>query len=116
MQDDSGIYAEENRKLRAENTSLRARTTRLGTLVEDLQDKMKLRDIERDDSVDTIARMASQGGLIVHALNCAMQLTEALIAYMPEGTVLPESVSTCKHALDEAMQALGRMTGKEPAT
>jgi hypothetical protein len=44
----------------------------------------------------------------IHALDCAIQLVEALIAYLPEGTVLPEGVATAKHALDHAMKELRR--------
>jgi hypothetical protein len=44
--------------------------------------------------------------LIIHALNCALQWGEALFAYLPEGTVLPEGVKTANGALAQAMRAL----------
>ena len=45
-------------------------------------------------------------GLVVHALNCAVQLTEALIAYMPDGSPMHPDVARCKNELDCAMRAI----------
>jgi len=45
---------------------------------------------------------------VLYALDCALQLVECLIAFTPEGVVLPEGVATCKYRLDEAMKKLGR--------
>jgi hypothetical protein len=45
---------------------------------------------------------------VVYALDCALQLTECLIAFLPEGMVLPEGVKTCKYRLDEAMKGIHR--------
>lgn len=45
---------------------------------------------------------------VIHALDCAVQLIEALIMYLPAGTVLPEGVTTAKGALDHAMRELRR--------
>ena len=44
--------------------------------------------------------------LVVHALGCALQWGEALFAFLPEGTVLPEGVKTANGALAQAMRAL----------
>ena len=43
---------------------------------------------------------------VVHALDCAVQTVDALIAWMPEGLTLSPGVATCKHNLDEAMRAV----------
>lgn len=50
-------------------------------------------------------------GMVVHALNCAVQLIEALIAFTPHGSVVHPNVATCKTALDNAMHAI---TGRSP--
>jgi hypothetical protein len=50
---------------------------------------------------------ASEGNaLIIHALNCALQLVEALIAFTPNNTPLHPGVATAKGALHEAMRAI----------
>jgi hypothetical protein len=49
---------------------------------------------------------------VVYALDCALQFTECLIAFLPEGMVLPEGVATCKYRLDGAMQAIQH--GRKP--
>jgi hypothetical protein len=52
----------------------------------------------------------ADAALVVHALNCAIQLTEALIAYMPDNSPLHPSVASAKGALDAAMKAIhGRL-------
>jgi hypothetical protein len=48
---------------------------------------------------------------VVYALDCAIQLTDCLITWLPEGMVLPDGVKTCKYRLDEAMRAIG---GRRP--
>jgi hypothetical protein len=53
-----------------------------------------------------LTEMQIGGAKAIHALDCAIQLVEALIAYLPDGTVLPEGVSTAKRALDHAMKEL----------
>jgi hypothetical protein len=45
---------------------------------------------------------------VMHALDCALQLVDCLIAFLPEGMVLPEGVKTCKYRLDEAMDNIRR--------
>jgi hypothetical protein len=44
--------------------------------------------------------------LVIHALNCAVQLIEALIAYYPDGSPLHPNVALWKAALDDAMGAI----------
>jgi hypothetical protein len=58
-----------------------------------------------------IERCRQDAALVVHALNCAVQLIEMLIAFTPEGSTLHPGVATAKGALDHAMLAL---TGKRP--
>lgn len=53
-----------------------------------------------------LAKCREGAGLIIHALNCAIQLTDALIAYMPDGSPLHPDVAASKGALDQAMRAI----------
>jgi hypothetical protein len=55
-----------------------------------------------------LAKLQEGSAKVVHALDSALQLVEALIAFLPEGTALPEGVATAKHALDRAMRELKR--------
>lgn len=53
-----------------------------------------------------LKHVREDAALVVHALNCAIQLTDALIAYLPEGSPIHPNVATCKSTLDTAMLAL----------
>jgi hypothetical protein len=57
---------------------------------------------------DEVRTLREDSALVVYALDCAVQLTDSLITWLPEGMVLPEGVKTCKYRLDEAMKAIGR--------
>jgi hypothetical protein len=93
------IYAEENTKLRREQAEF---TAMHNALVEHaLKQKAEIADLKIENEA-----LRNGSALIVHALDCAIQFTEALFIYLPEGTVLPEAVSTCKYALDQAMHAI----------
>jgi hypothetical protein len=73
----------------------------------------ELLDIYRDEcanlrkelykTIHEIGEIKENAGLVVHALDCALALTEQLFIYLPQGTILPEAVSACKHSLDLAM-------------
>jgi hypothetical protein len=66
---------------------------------------------------DQIDLMQREGGLVVHALDRALQLAEQLYIFLPPGTVMPDAVATCKYALDDAMHAIGQKRaniGREP--
>jgi hypothetical protein len=52
-----------------------------------------------------LEKTRQDAALVVHALNCAIQLIEALITYTPEGTSLHPGVATCKATLDQAIAA-----------
>jgi hypothetical protein len=57
-----------------------------------------------------LTKTRADAALVVHALNCAIQLTEALIAYMPDNSPLHPNVASAKNALDTAMRAIhGRL-------
>lgn len=56
--------------------------------------------------MNELTRCRSEAALVVHALDCAIQLIEMLIAFMPDGTVLHPNVATAKGALDRAMGAI----------
>jgi hypothetical protein len=58
--------------------------------------------------IHELGEIKSNGGLVVHALDCALALTEQLFIFLPEGTSLPSAVATCKHNLDAAMTKLHR--------
>ena len=53
-----------------------------------------------------LAQARADAAKVVHALDCAVQTVDALIAWMPEGLTLSPGVATCKHHLDEAMRAV----------
>jgi len=50
----------------------------------------------------------ADAALVVHALNCAIQLIDALIVYLPEGSPISGGVATCKQNLDQAMLQISR--------
>lgn len=53
-----------------------------------------------------LAETRTNAALVVHALDAALQWSEALFAWVPEGTTLPEGVKTAKGALDQAVNAI----------
>jgi hypothetical protein len=53
-----------------------------------------------------LTQASTDAAKVVHALDCAVQTVDALIAWMPEGLTLSPGVATCKHNLDEAMRAV----------
>lgn len=55
-----------------------------------------------------LEQLRADSAKVVRALDAAIQLIEALLAWMPGGLLLPESVKTAKSALDEAMRDLRR--------
>jgi hypothetical protein len=57
---------------------------------------------------DEIVKLRADSARVVQALDCALQLIDCLIAFLPEGMVLPEGVKTCKYRLDEAMDNIRR--------
>jgi hypothetical protein len=79
-------------KLRTENERL------LGVC----QDKTTL----LKDAYAELEQSRTDAAKVVHALDCAVQTVDALIAWMPEGLNLSPGVATCKHNLDEAMRAV----------
>ena len=52
----------------------------------------------------------ADAALVIHALNCAAQLTEMLMAFAPEGSVLHPGVASAKTQLDMAMLQISRQT------
>lgn len=54
----------------------------------------------------------ADAALVVHALDCAMQLTEALISFLPSGTPLHPAVATAKHNFDRAWAAVQGKQGQ----
>lgn len=76
----------------------------------DVQNQHRIKELEAE-----LAKVREGAALVVHALNCAIQLTEALITYMPDQSPLHPSVGACKGALDQAMRAINS-TLREPVT
>jgi len=68
----------------------------------------ELAQLRAADYQREIDELRAGGALVSHALDCALQLIDVLITWMPQGTVLPEGVSACKHRLDEAMKPIRR--------
>jgi hypothetical protein len=65
------------------------------------QNQHRIKELETE-----LSKTRESAAMIVHALNCAMQLIEVLIAYTPDNTPLHPGVGTAKGALDEAMRAI----------
>jgi len=63
--------------------------------------ELGLRDAE-------LKSVRADAALVVHALHCATQLTDALIAFLPEGSPISSGVATCKENLDAAMRQIFR--------
>lgn len=62
----------------------------------------------RQDLPDELERIRADSAKVVRALDAAIQLIEALLAWMPGGLLLPDTVKTAKNALDKAMRDLRR--------
>jgi hypothetical protein len=56
--------------------------------------------------INELTRCRNDAALVVHALGCAIQLIERLIAFTPDGSALHPEVATAKSALDRAMNAI----------
>jgi len=74
---------------------------------------MGLREVEiRDKKIAALEAELQQTRLdaskVVHALDCAIQVIEALIRWLPEGTELSTDVKTRKENLDRAMRVITR--------
>jgi hypothetical protein len=74
----------------------------------EVQNQQRIKELETE-----LSKTRESAAMIVHALNCAVQLTEALITYMPDQSPLHPSVATAKGALDDAMRAIHRRA-REP--
>ena len=60
------------------------------------------------DCARQLAEMRASTAKVVYALDCSVQLIEALIAWMPEGLVLSDQVKSAKGAWSKAMQDIRR--------
>jgi hypothetical protein len=67
----------------------------------EIQHIVRIRELESE-----LSKAREGAALIIHALNCAIQLTDALIAYTPDGSPLHPNVATAKGALDHAMRVI----------
>src|SRR5215813_1486558 len=60
------------------------------------------------DSSQEMTQLRADAATVVHALDTAVQLVEALIAFSPEGSPLSPDVGIRKAALDQAMANMRR--------
>jgi hypothetical protein len=79
--------------------------------VERLQSKIaelwsELGQVQGDyaECAERLLRTQTEGAKIGYALNCSVQLIEALLAWMPEGLVLSPEVGSAKGAWSKAMK------------
>lgn len=75
----------------------------------EVQNQDRIRELEAQ-----LSKACQGNALIIHALNCALQLIEVLIAFTPDNTPLHPGVATAKGALHEAMRAINN-TLRNPA-
>jgi len=85
------LHAQDNRQLRQEIMDLRA---------------------ARDRQAEEIAQIRADSALVVYALDCSLQLSDALLTLLnmsaPEGLPLPPGIAGLKFRFDEAMAKMGR--------
>jgi hypothetical protein len=74
------------------------------------QNRDRIKELEAQ-----LSKACQGNALIIHALNCALQLIEALIAFTPDNTPMHPGVSAAKGALHEAMKAINN-TLRNPVT
>jgi hypothetical protein len=76
----------------------------------------EIQHIVRNQELEDQLRKAREGNaMIIHALNCSLQLVEALIAFTPDNSPMHPGVATAKGALDQAMRAIN-VTLRSPVT
>jgi hypothetical protein len=63
--------------------------------------------IAREELRHELKQTKANAALVVHALTCAIQLTEVLLAFYPENSQLHPEFAAAKNALDEALTAIG---------
>ena len=52
-------------------------------------------------------KLAEGNALIMHALDRSLALTDAVIAWLPEGQALPPNLGALKQQLDQALENIG---------
>jgi hypothetical protein len=67
----------------------------------EVQNQARIQELEAQ-----LSKACQGNALILHALNCALQLIEALIAFTPAGSPMHPGVATAQGALHEAMRAI----------
>jgi hypothetical protein len=79
-------------------------------------ERVQLYQEEIDALHEQLRVLREDSACVVYALDCAVQLTDCLIAFLPEGMPVHEGVATCKYRLDEAMRAIQRRGLKHQET
>ena len=67
----------------------------------DIQNQTRIQELEGQ-----LQACRSDAALVIHALDCAIQLVGTLIAFTPDGSPVHPGVRTAKDALDDAMAAI----------
>jgi len=67
----------------------------------DIQNQTRIQELEGQ-----LQACRSDAALVIHALDCAIQLVGTLIAFTPDGSPVHPGVSLAKEALDNAMAAI----------
>jgi hypothetical protein len=67
----------------------------------ELQHIARVRELEAE-----LSSCRQDAAMVIHALDCAVQLVAVLIAFMPDGSPIHPGVATAKDALDDAMAAI----------
>lgn len=66
---------------------------------------LMFRAIERAKKAETELQECKAGNAkLIHALDCAIIWAEALFAWLPEGTVMPEGILAAKNNLSRALE------------
>lgn len=86
--------------LEEENAALQAESTELQSHL-----YVGQREIARLNALLAVA--VDGNARVIAALDAAVQLTESLIMFMPDGMVLPPDLGERKAALDAALAAIG---------
>jgi hypothetical protein len=84
--------------------------TGLETRIRQLQGELEQTRAETQATLQHCAHTLEQTRIdsakVMHALDCALQTVDALLAWMPEGLTLSPEVSGCKQRLNAAMDAM----------
>lgn len=67
----------------------------------DIQNQTRVQELEVQ-----LQACRNDAALVIHALDCAIQLVAVLIAFTPDGSAMHPGVAAAKEGLDDAMAAI----------